>query len=239
MVSVVIPAFNEEHRISTTLSSIAAYMRDRPNLILEIIIVDDGSIDGTSSVVQTFCATHSQFSLIHLPKNLGKGASIRAGMSAARGSAVLFMDADGSVSISELGRMMPYLSSAGAVIASRRVKESIIEVKQPFARRWVSYVGGFFRRTLFLSDIRDTQCGFKLFSREAVDLILKDSIVPGYAFDVEALYILQLHNLGIREIGVSWSHGDKGAFTLGRGSIEIFFDLLRIKFRKYDTKMRQ
>lgn len=240
MISIVIPAYNEAGRIGPTLSSIKRYIDSRsasPDFAgFEVFVVDDGSTDATARIVADFCAGDRRFSLMRMPANKGKGATIRAGMAVAGGDQVLFMDADGSIPIDELDRFYRLSGPKRAVIASRRMPDSRIAVRQPALRRWTSFAGGLFRRLFLLPHIRDSQCGFKLFSRPAVARILDESTISGYAFDIEALHILARAGFNIREVGVRWSHGEHGAFSLGTGSVEILKDLLRIRLRSLYPK---
>jgi dolichyl-phosphate beta-glucosyltransferase len=186
-ISIVIPAYNEEKRIGSTLSNISEYMRSRKD-DYEILVVDDGSKDNTKSVVFDHMKKDKKIKYIANPGNKGKGYAVRNGMLNSTMDFVLFSDADLSTPIEELGRFLQYTDEFDVIIASRNMKESNV-VKQPIHRRLPGKIFPLFVNLLAVRGIKDTQCGFKLFSRDAANKIDHLQHLHGFAFDVEVLFI--------------------------------------------------
>src|SRR5262245_8717457 len=205
--SIVVPAYNEASRILPYLRSIVHYLTRRSRRF-EIIVVDDGSLDQTSAVVQDFARHLSTIRLLRLPTCAGKGAAVRQGMLAARGRWQLFTDADGATAISELDRLeQAILSGADIAIGSRSLASRLpaYTVKSRWHR---SVLGGCFNAIVKaggIAGIADTQCGFKLFDRTAAQDLFSVSCINGYGFDLEVLYIAQRRGYRIAEIPVNWT----------------------------------
>jgi len=234
LISIIIPAFNEESHIAATLHQIDEYLLLRPWPI-EIIVVDDGSSDATVAEIERAAA--KIVTPIHILKNRvnrGKGYSVRRGMQAANGDFVLFSDADLSTPIYELDRLLRRAQRGyDVVIGSRALRNSQIEVHQPLYREIMGKTFNLILRSLGLSHFHDTQCGFKLFSRCAVNRILPLAKVTRFAFDVEILLIAQRLGLRIRELPVHWHDSLPSKVSLVRDSFRMFFDVLRLRFRSF------
>jgi glycosyltransferase involved in cell wall biosynthesis len=238
-VSIVVPAYNEETRLPATLETILSYIGNRAFSFAEVIVVDDGSRDGTAAVVQKYHSTHPIVRLIGNPGNRGKGYAVRNGMLAAKGEWVLFTDADLSSPIDELDKLLEAAVSrnAAVVIGSRALDPSLIAVHQPVFRE---YSGRFFNlimRGITGLPFRDTQCGFKLFRADAAREIFPRQLLDGFSFDVEDLVIAKDLNFKAIEIPVRWSNveGTKVSFVLG---LKSFVDLLTIRKNQVDGKYR-
>jgi len=202
--SIVIPAYNEAARIGPTLTAIAEFSR-QTELRCELIVVDDGSTDGTVDVVRAFSPEGLAVRLLESAINSGKGAAVRQGMLAAAGDAVLMSDADMSTPIEEVERLLPWLERGyEVVIASRDLPDSRLDPPQPFVRRFMAWGFRTLRRLVLLPKVRDTQCGFKLFERAAARAIFSRATVDGWLFDCEVLAIAADLGHRIREIGVTW-----------------------------------
>jgi dolichyl-phosphate beta-glucosyltransferase len=202
---VVIPAYNEEQRIVPTLRAIAGYFGHDPSAA-EILVVDDGSGDGTVRCVERLAAEMPGLRLIRNDRNRGKGFSIRHGFAESRGALVLLTDADLSTPIEELDRLLSAVREGGYTIAvgSRAVDPSRVEVRQGWMRQTMGK--GFNRIVRLLTGlaIQDTQCGFKLLRREALIPIFRMARVDRFSYDVELLYLAHRRGMAIAEIPVRW-----------------------------------
>jgi dolichyl-phosphate beta-glucosyltransferase len=201
--SVVIPAFNEVERLPTYLDSVVAYLegRDEP---YEVIVVDDGSTDGTSDMVDA--RRFASVRVVRLARNSGKGAAVRAGMLAARGAYRLFTDADGATPIQELKRLEPaLLAGADVVIGSRVLVDPGVSVATRAHRVAAGRVFNWLVARLGLAGIADSQCGFKAFTGPAADRLFGALVTRGFGFDVEILLRAQAARCRIVEMPVNWS----------------------------------
>jgi glycosyltransferase involved in cell wall biosynthesis len=228
MVSIVVPAFNEARRIAASIRKIDGFARES-TLPLELIVVDDGSVDETTEIVSGLGI--KGLCLMNNPENRGKGYTVRQGVLAACGVYVLFTDADLSAPIEELNALLDVAvrESADVVIGSRNVDRRYIEKHQSRFRE----VGGMFFNLMvrfFLGlRLRDTQCGFKLFHRERTRFAFEKQTISGFGFDPEVLFIAKRHGLKICETPVRWSHAEGSKVHFVRDGIRMFLDLVRIR----------
>lgn len=227
--SVVVPAYNEEKRIGFSLFRIKEYLQSR-HLSSEIILVDDGSTDRTAEVSREIMEGYPDFRVITLPQNRGKGAAVRAGMLQARGELVLFTDADLSTPIEELEKFMPLIREGyDLVIGCRALPESVIKERQSWLREHLGKCFNLLVRLLVLRGFRDTQCGFKLFRKEAAREIFFRLETEGFAFDVEALLLARRLGFRVAQVPVVWINHPQSRVRLVRGSLSMFIDLLKIR----------
>ncbi len=221
--SVVIPAYNEEHRLGPTLARVAEYLAGQ-SYEWEIVVVDNGSKDRTSEV-----ARGAGVKVIAEPRR-GKGAAVRTGMLAARGEYVLFSDADLSTPIEEVDKLMGELQAgADVAIASRGLPESNLVKRQPWYRELVGRAGNVLVRLTAVRGIADTQCGFKLFPNRIVHRVFPAQRLTGAAFDVEVLFIVQHAGWKIAEVPVTWIDSPDTRFSRIRDSLDALKDLVRIR----------
>jgi dolichyl-phosphate beta-glucosyltransferase len=224
--SVVIPAFNEKARLPQTLRRIDEYLRGR-QLRFEIVVVDDGSRDGTADAARATLG--DAVTVLVNDQNRGKGFSVRRGMLAARGERRLMSDADLSTPIEELERLQRKLEEGfDVVIASRSVPGANVEVHQPALREALGRLFNSLVRLMTLPGLRDTQCGFKLFSAEVAQEAFSRARLPGFSFDVEVLYIAVRRGRRIAELPVTWRNDAATRVTLLRG-MAAFLDVVRIR----------
>lgn len=229
--TVVVPAFNEADRIGNTLATVTEFLSKR-NEPFEIIVVDDGSTDATAQVVEETAANNPALRLLRNRENRGKGYSVRRGMLAGRGSLLLFSDADLSTPIEELVKLEAAIEEGHDIaIGSRALAESDLEIRQPWWREGMGRVFGLLMRLLALPGIRDSQCGFKLFTREAAETVFARQSVEGFAFDVEILLIARLHGFTIAEVPVRWRHAAQSKVHPVRSSLSMLLDLIRVRRR--------
>jgi dolichyl-phosphate beta-glucosyltransferase len=223
-ISVVIPAYNEELRISKTIEKISLYLGGRFDY--EIIVVDDGSKDKTALVVEGLRSVR----LIRNRQNIGKGYSVRRGILEAKHRLILMSDADLSTPIEEIEKLLPFIEEGFDIaIGSRGLKESDIEVRQPWYREGMGKIFNLFVRSLVIGGIKDTQCGFKLMKGDAAKKIFERCRINGFGFDVEALFIARKMNLMIKEVPIRWINSPNSRVRLVGDPIRMFFDLLRIR----------
>lgn len=231
--SIVIPAFNEENRLGRTLACIRDYFASRSPAFagIEIIVVDDGSTDGTARVAQELSRNVSCLRVISNPENHGKGYSVRQGTLQARGRLALFTDADLSSPIEECERLFTAIESgADVAIGSRAIDRSLIAVHQSRFREIAGIIFNRFVRAFTGLDIEDTQCGFKAFRLSATRAIFEQQRIYGFGFDPEILFLAQRHGLRIAEVPVRWSHDPATKVHVYRDSIRMFVDLVRIRW---------
>lgn len=202
--SVVIPAYNEARRLPPHLDRIVSHF-DGQGESYEVLVVDDGSTDATAAAVDAVARRSPAVRVLRGSRNEGKGAAVRRGMLAARGERRLFTDADGATPIVELKRLEPHLAGADIVIGSRALDDPSVMIA---ARRHRVAAGRIFHwavSRLGICGIRDTQCGFKLFSRPAAEDLFPLVRTRGYAFDVELLLLAARRGWRIAEVAVNWS----------------------------------
>jgi len=229
VLSTIIPAFNEESRLPRYLSSIIAYLERRGDPC-EIIVVNDGSQDGTGAAVQALTTTCSFLRLISLGRNMGKGFAIRTGMLAAKGDLRLFCDADGATPIGELHRLERAISNgADIAIGSRAIQQHDCRVEGTLHRKYLGILYNRLVSLLALRGLRDTQCGFKLFRGAAADTLFAAQTLAGFGFDVEILFLAQKWGYTIREVPVNWQDQPGGKLRLLRDSIRMLFDLVKLR----------
>jgi dolichyl-phosphate beta-glucosyltransferase len=227
--SIVIPAYNEERRLPATLDRIAAYAEHSPIPVGEILVVDDGSGDGTGRLAGE---RGGIVRVVSNPGNRGKGYAVRNGMLAAKGDWILSTDADLSAPIEEFQKLIAAARQANAVVAigSRALDRKLVKVHQPVMRELSGRAFNLVMRQVTGLPFRDTQCGFKLFHRDAAAEIFSRQIEEGFSFDVEDLIIARVLGLRAIEVPVEWSNveGTKVSLTQGMKS---FADLVRIRGR--------
>lgn len=231
--SVVIPCFNERERLPLTLTRTVAYL-EREIPAFEIIVVDDGSSDGTGSWAEEQSRANERIRALGYAPNRGKGYAVQHGVGSARGRFILFMDADDATSIREIEKLLPCVASGSFDIAigSRAVRESRVNRSQSAFRERMGKAFGVLTNAIALYGVRDTQCGFKLFSSEFAQAVVSRLTSASAIFDIELLMIAAQQGMRVREVGVEWNHALESRLEYDlRRSIAIFVELLRIKWR--------
>ncbi len=234
--TVVIPAFNEEARLGSTLDTISDYLSGR-RTAFELIVVDDGSSDDTVALAAEWGARRAPGSIRVLRNevNRGKGYSVRRGVLESQGRYALLTDADLSTPVEELEKLEPFVvgGESQMAIGSRDIEGSVIEVHQSWLRE---YSGKFFNlliRWFVGLPFRDTQCGFKLFDMEACREVFESLDTSRYGFDVELLLIARERGLQIREVPVVWRHDEASKVRFIRDGSRMIWDLARILIKRH------
>lgn len=229
--SVVIPAYNESARIAPYLASITAYL-SRRHVPYEVLVVDDGSTDGTAALVEKFGTDEPAVRVIRLARNCGKGLAVRTGMLQARGSLRLMADADGATPIQELERLETAVhDGADLAIGSR-----LLAYRDPrytvLVRRHRSLLGNLFNRAvrrMGVPGIADTQCGFKLFRATVAQGLFSVARINGYGFDLELLYVAQRRGYRIAEVPINWADQSGSKVRVLRDGPAMFRELLQVR----------
>lgn len=230
MLSIVVPAYNEEQRLPATLVRMRAYLDER-NEPYEVLVVDDGSADDTVAIAVKAAESWPQLQVLTLAKNSGKGAAVRLGMLTATGEQRVFSDADLSTPIEEVERLLAELHGNCAVaIASRALPDSRIDVHQPGRREVMGRTYNRLLRLAALRGLHDTQCGFKAFTAEAAVACFEPLRTMRFGFDAEVL--LRARRLGwtVAEVPVRWEHKEDSRVSAMRDSVGVLYDLVRLRF---------
>jgi dolichyl-phosphate beta-glucosyltransferase len=236
--SVIVPAFNESERIAAGMEAIMAYLRsDRRSW--ELIVVDDGSTDETAYKVQQVIAAEPRARLIQYRPNRGKGFAVRTGVLVASGMWVVFLDADLSTPVEEIGHALPRLQAGvDLVIGSRSHPDARIERKSSFFRHIASAVFDRVRNAIVgLHQFSDTQCGFKAARGEAVRPLYQRAVIERFMFDVEIIYLAERAGLRMEEMPVCWADSPGSTVRFFPGVYEMFRDLLRIRRVHRNTRV--
>lgn len=225
-VSIVIPAYNEEVRIVPTIGVIASHMSGL-GFEWELLIADDGSKDKTVETVEALQFVNLR--VLKTPKNGGKGSAVRRGMLEASGKYVLFDDADNSTPIEEIEKLLRKLDTEGYDVAiGSRAAEGAQEAKRSLLRRIMSGGLRWLVRTVLRMGVRDTQCGFKMYTREAARRLHRAQTIMGFSFDLEILYLASKLRYKVAEVPVAWVDAPGSKVDTRKEAQRFLRDLSRI-----------
>jgi glycosyltransferase involved in cell wall biosynthesis len=234
--SIVLPAYNEGARIGATLQKILAFANEC-NWSAEVIVVNDGSTDNTAEIVRQVATDNPRLRLIQNPGNRGKGFSVRNGMLHAQGEILLFSDADLSSPIEEAPKLFAAIKQgADVAIGSRWLKPELQTTRQPLRRQVFGRLFNLALRVILGLQFKDTQCGFKAFSRRSADLVFPLQKVERWGFDPEILFLAKLSGLKIEEVPVRWAHREGGAIHPLRDGIRMVGEMLKIRWNALTGK---
>lgn len=236
--SVIIPAYNEAHRISDTLVSIKDYL-SKQDYDWEVLVVSDGSKDETSRIVSEFASQNPNFRLIDNKKNHGKGYVVQQGMLEAKGDFRLFTDADNSTTINQIEKFWPFFNQGyDIVIGSIEIKGAEIFENAQWYRRFLGRLSKYLIRLVAgLWEIHDTQRGFKLFTAKASQDIFSRVKIDRFGFDIEVLAIAKKLGYKIKEVPVVWSNPGESKVSL-KSYIQTFRELFKIRWNLWTGKYR-
>ncbi len=234
--SLVIPCFNEAHRIEASLDAVGGYVdgfvRASPGASAEIVVVDDGSTDETAARVRDVAQRRPDVRLVSLPRNAGKGAAVREGVLASTGDVVVFLDADLAVDVSHVDHVLPALrNGVDVAVGCRHVEGSAVEKPQGALRRVLgrSYLS--FARTLLGIPVSDVTCGFKGFRRRVALQLFEGARCRRWGFDAEILHLAGRENYEVLEVPVTWRDGDGSRVRLPFDVMRSLSELVAVRWR--------
>lgn len=234
--SIIIPAYNEFARLGATLDRVLHYISLR-QWDAEIIVVNDGSRDDTASLVNDYARTNPCLRLLENPGNRGKGYSVRNGMLNASGELLLFSDADLSAPIEEAPKLFAAINAgADVAIGSRWLRPELQTHRQSLLRQFYGRAFNMALRLVLGLNIKDTQCGFKAFTRAAAKKIFPQQQIERWGFDPELLYIARKLKMKIAEVPVAWAHVEGTRISPLRDGLRMFTEVLRIRWNAITGK---
>lgn len=237
--AVVIPAYNEEARLGRTLERIRDYFSGQ-QYTWSVTVVSDGSTDATEGIAGDFAQQDERFAVIACRPNRGKGAAVRDGMLEVEGELLLFSDADLAAPIEEVEKLLPAIEAgADIAIGSRPLKESRLEVRQPFYREWLGRASNMLVQALAVKGIKDTQCGFKLFRRDVARDVFSRCKLNGFSFDFEALMVARDLGYKIAEIPIRWAHQEGSKVVFWRDYPRALRDLVMLRLKGKSRRLQK
>ena len=226
--SVVVPCFDEESRLPPSLAAAIAYLEDCGRRY-ELILVDDGSGDGTPGLIREAERDHRTVRGVLLSLNRGKGRALAEGVAVSTGDRVLISDADFSAPIEELPKLEAAIAAGADVAIGSRAKRGAREVDQPVHRRLMGKGFNLAVQALLLPGLWDTQCGFKLFRGQVARDLFGRLRTDGFAYDVEVLYEARRSGWEVTEVPIRWMNSDSSRVQAVRHSRQMLVDVLRIR----------
>jgi len=227
--SIVIPAYNESARIGQTLERVLACV-DRQGWDAEVLVVDDGSEDRTVEIVRGWMERSTRLRLVRNVGNRGKGYSVRNGLLQAAGEVVMFTDADLSAPMEEAERLLAAIQEgADVAIGSRWMDRTRQTIHQPLYRRFFGRCFNWVTRTVMGLPFKDTQCGFKAFTRAAAQVIFRLQRIERWGFDPEILFIARKLGYTIREVPVTWGHDERSRMSYLRDGLKMLEEMAAIR----------
>jgi len=227
LLSIVIPAHNEQARLPGTLEQVLSFLRAQ-DFAGELIVVENGSSDRTLALAQEFSAAHPEVRVLHEPRS-GKGLAVRRGMLEARGEYRFICDADLSMPIEEILRFLPPQQAGYDIAIASREVPGARRVGEPAYRHFIGRIFNLMVRMITLPGIQDTQCGFKCFRAQAAEDLFRVQTIDGWTFDVELLFVAQQRGYTVIEIPILWYYHAGSRVRIMRDSLIMLLDLFRIR----------
>ena len=231
-ISIIIPAYNEEKRITRCLKRLLKYCNEK-EWDFEILVAEDGSTDSTVKILKDFASQDNRIKLLSFTERLGKGGAIKNAMFQATKDYVCFMDVDLSADIAELERLIPFLNEYDIVLGSRQLRGNLPPIEGPIYRKIFSKLYSKFFRFLFRMPIHDPQCGFKLFKTNIVSRLFKEIHTTGFAFDSEVLVKAYWLALKIKEVPIIWDYDSASKISVSKQIREMSDSLLQIWYESH------
>ncbi len=231
--SIIIPAFNEEQRLSNTLDKVLTFLQAQ-NYNSEILVVENASQDKTFQVAERFAAQHHSEQLpIRVLREAvqGKGAAVKRGIFAAKGEYRFMCDADLSMPVTEINRFIPPEVEQFDITIASREAPGAVRYNEPTYRHLVGRVFNTLIRILALPGLNDTQCGFKCFKASVAEELFNEMTITGWSFDVEILYLAQQRNYRILEIPIPWYYNPDSHISVAKDSMQMALDIFKIRFQ--------
>jgi dolichyl-phosphate beta-glucosyltransferase len=228
--SIIIPAYNESERLTVSLPKVLDFLGTQ-TWDAEIIVVNDGSTDTTADVVRRFALLHPEIRLVDNPGNRGKGYSVRNGMLQAQGDVLLFTDADLSSPITEASKLFEAIEAgADVAIGSRWLRAELQTERQPWYRQLYGRLFNLALRIVLGLKYRDTQCGFKAFTRAAAHTVFTRQRVERWGFDPELLFLADRFKLRTAEVPVEWAHDHRSKISPVRDGLRMGVEMLSVRW---------
>jgi dolichyl-phosphate beta-glucosyltransferase len=228
LLSIIVPAFNEEKRLPESLAQVDAFVTAQPYAI-ELIVVNNNSSDATLKIAEAFAQTHPYAHTLNEPKQ-GKGAAVKRGMMAGVGDYLFICDADFSMPVEEISKFLPpALDDYDVAIASREAPGAR-RVDEPGYRHLMGRVFNLVVRILAIHSIQDTQCGFKSFRREVAHDLFQRQTIDGWGFDVEVLFIALKHGYRLVEVPITWYYRPQSRISPIKDSFTMVLEVLRVRW---------
>ena len=228
--SIVIPAYNESQRITRTLDTMLAYIAEQ-KWVAEIVVINDGSRDNTAEIVRSYMRNHPIVRLVENPGNRGKGYSVRHGMMEARGDVLLLSDADMSSPITEAPKLFTAIEQgADVAMGSRWLQKETQTRRQPFYRQVSGRIFNLMLRVVLGLRYKDTQCGFKAFTRHAAESIFPPQKIDRWGFDPEVLFLAQKFHFRIAEVPVAWANDERSKINPLTDGFRMMWEMLRVRW---------
>lgn len=225
--SIIIPAYNEERRLPDTLEKIEQFLQQQ-NYLAEVLVVENGSQDRTLEIAQGFAERVENFYAIHEPER-GKGRAVKRGMLTARGAYRFMCDADLSMPIEEVNRFLPPILTDFDIAIGSREARGAVRYHEPFYRHFGGRMINLMIRLLALPGLHDTQCGFKCFRAPVAEDLFSHLTLPGWSFDIEALYLARRRGYRLVEVPIPWYFNPESKLNLLQDAFQMGLDLLTIR----------
>ena len=225
--SLIIPAFNEELRLPSTLEQVANFIKTQ-SYSSEVLVVENGSQDATLQIAQTFAKNNPAFQVIHRERR-GKGLAVRLGMLAARGQFRMMLDADLSMPIEQVARFIPLMQQGSDIAIASREAPGAVSYNEPAYRHLGGRVINTMIRILALPGLQDTQCGFKCFKASVARELFAKQTIEGWSFDIEVLYMARRRGFSVVELPIPWYYSEQSHINPLPDTIGMFLDILRIR----------
>jgi glycosyltransferase involved in cell wall biosynthesis len=226
LLSIIIPAHNEELRLPRTLMQVFSFL-EQQTYQAEVVVVENGSSDRTLELAHEFAAIHPNLLVLH-EEQPGKGNAVRRGVMEATGEYRFICDADLSMPIEEVGKFLPPVSTGFDVVIASREAPGAVRYNEPPYRHWGGRAINLVIRLLILPGLKDTQCGFKCFRAGAAEKLFSQQTLGGWSFDIEILYLARKKRMSIREVPVQWYFDVNSKVSAVRDALRMIGDIFRI-----------